>query len=549
MCAEQVNSGHLGSNTQRSALTVASVAEQDGSIEIGPGWADQVAARGDMLRISDADGTPIGALPKRGEEVVDLRAGPPNGAQRRDEGFLLAVPERKIPQRERRAVGRLVSDLGHLFDAAAVGVPLLLSSFVRDHVISRGVVLLFVMVVALMLWPTHRRGRHLIAPAEGLVSVIARVGLAPVITWGLLALVRLGEGATVTRMVDIVAIIQIVVLTFPLVLLGRVLSYRLAVLARNRGYDLEDTLVLGSGPTGLEIAQAIEDNPNTGLVPCGFIDRFDTDSDLPLVGRPENLPEILTATGVRNVVIAFGATSEEELVKIVRRCHDHDVQFFVVPRLFELGVSAGEVGHEVDGLPLVKVSCRNARSWKAKRAFDVVTSLLLLALTAPVFLACALGVKLTSPGPVFFRQVRVGIGGRPFEILKFRTMKVNDDSTTQWSVDDDDRVTSIGKFLRPSHLDELPQLLNVLRGEMSLIGPRPERPHFVEQFSAEIDGYEHRHRVPVGITGWAQVNGYWGDTSIERRVRLDNRYIENWSIWRDLVIALRTFPTLFGKRR
>jgi lipopolysaccharide/colanic/teichoic acid biosynthesis glycosyltransferase len=143
----------------------------------------------------------------------------------------------------------------------------------------------------------------------------------------------------------------------------------------------------------------------------------------------------------------------------------------------------------------------------------------------------------------------VGIGGRPFEILKFRTMKVNDDSATQWSVDEDDRVTAAGRFLRPSHLDELPQLLNVLRGEMSLVGPRPERPHFVEQFGAEIDGYHYRHRVPVGITGWAQVNGYWGDTSIERRVRLDNRYIENWSLWRDLVIGLRTIPTLLGRRR
>ena len=163
--------------------------------------------------------------------------------------------------------------------------------------------------------------------------------------------------------------------------------------------------------------------------------------------------------------------------------------------------------------------------------------------------AAAVAVKLTSRGPVFFRQVRCGLGGKPFEILKFRTMTVNDDSSTQWSVDGDERVTPVGRILRPSHLDELPQIFNVLRGDMSLVGPRPERPHFVEQFSSEVNGYDQRHRVPVGITGWAQVNGYWGDTSIERRVRLDNRYIENWSIWRDLVITMRTIPTLFGKRR
>ena len=161
-----------------------------------------------------------------------------------------------------------------------------------------------------------------------------------------------------------------------------------------------------------------------------------------------------------------------------------------------------------------------------------------------------IAVKLTSAGPVFFRQVRIGIGGRPFEILKFRTMRVNEDSATQWSVHrrrsgHPGRGASSARRTWTSS----PQLLNVLRGEMSLVGPRPERPHFVEQFGEEIDGYHVRHRVPVGMTGWAQVNGYWGDTSIETRVRLDNRYIENWSLWRDLVIGLRTIPTLLGKRR
>ncbi len=502
-----------------------------------------------MLKITEAEGSSVSGPVRDSVRVVDLRDAV--GARPRD-SVLLAEPARSIPQRERRVVGRLIYDIGHALDAAAVGVPLLLSSFVRDAVVSRGVVLLFVIVVTAMLWKTHRRGRHLISPSEGLISIVGRIGLAPVVTWALLAGVRyVGDGATVSRMVDIVAIIQIVVLTIPLILLGRVISYRLATLARARGYDIEDTLVVGSGPTGVEIAEAIEHNPNTGLVPCGFVDRFDSESSLPLVGRPENLRSILALTGVHNVVLAFGAASEQELVAIVRTCRDMPVQFFVVPRLFELGVSAGEVWHEIDGLPLVKVACPggSAHMWKAKRAFDLVAASLLLLLSAPVLLACAAAVKLTSRGPVFFRQVRIGIGCRRFEILKFRTMKVNDDSNTQWTVDDDDRVTAVGRFMRPSHLDELPQLVNVLKGDMSLVGPRPERPHFVEQFSAEIEGYEHRHRVPVGITGWAQVNGYWGNTSIERRVRLDNRYIENWSIWRDLVIALRTFPTLFGKRR
>lgn len=504
-----------------------------------------------MLKITEADGLLGGG--RHGDSLVidlteDRRAGP---EVERAAGPLLAPPRQRISRRERRAVGRFVRHMGHVLDAASVGLPILLSSFVvSDNQVSKGVVALFVVVVTLLLWPTHRRGRHVIAPSEGLLSLAARVSIAPVITWAILAVVRFHDGLGGTRMLDVVALIQIIVFTFPLVLLGRVISYKLWTRAREKGYDLEDTLIVGSGPTGVEVAEALDDNPRVGLVPCGFVDRFCAETgDLPWVGRHDDLPAILVATGVRNVVIAFGGAPETELVGIVRRCRDLDVQFYVVPRLFELGISAGDLGHEVDGLPLARVTTSDQRALRAKRIFDVVVAGLLMLLTAPVLLACAIAVKVSSPGPVLFRQVRVGLGGRPFEILKFRTMTVNDDSSTQWSVDSDDRVTAVGRILRPSHLDELPQLINVLRGEMSLIGPRPERPHFVEQFSAEVDGYEYRHRVPVGITGWAQVNGYWGDSSIERRVRLDNRYIENWSIWRDLVIALRTIPTLLGRRR
>ena len=501
-----------------------------------------------MLKITEADGF-AGVRTEGGTSVIDLTDH--DGAERLTvAGPLLSPPKESIAWRDRRAMGRALRTLGHLLDAAAIGVPLLLSGFVSDNVVSKGVVTLFVLVVTVLLWPTHRRGRHLIAPSEGLLSLAGRVAIAPVVTWSILAAVRLPQGLAVSRMLDVVAITQIVVVTFPLVLIGRVISYRIWTHARSRGYDLEDTLIVGAGPTGVEIAEALADNPHAGLVPCGFVDRFEAEGvDLPLVGHPEDLPAIIAATGVRRVVIAFGGVPERELVDIVRRCRGLGAQFFAVPRLFELGVSAGELGHEVDGLPLVNVASHDERELRAKRVFDVVVSAALLVLTAPVMIACAIAVKLTSRGPVFFRQVRCGIGGVPFEILKFRTMKVNDDSATQWSVDDDDRVTSVGRIMRPSHLDELPQLFNVLRGDMSLVGPRPERPHFVEQFSSEVNGYDHRHRVPVGITGWAQVNGYWGDTSIERRVRLDNRYIENWSIWRDFVITIRTLPTLFGKRR
>jgi len=537
---------------------------------------DRVLRRGDMLRYSEEGGSPAArrspdrlrlvdapdtddagsSLP----DVVDLRDRPascqisdadPTSVRR---GVLRAEPASTIARSERQAIGRGLGLLGHSLDAVALSIPFLVYGARPDVEFRWTVGALFVVIGTVLLWPTHRRGRQVIGPSEGLLSVATRVGVAPVITAGIVS-IRSWNLTTSAAYIDLTAILQVVVFTLPLVLLGRVLTVRATASARRRGYDLADTIVVGTGPVGREVVAALTATPRAGLVPCGYVDGSvdgsDDDLDLPLIGRPEDLPEILQVTGVHHVVLAFGSTSEAELVRIVRRCHDASVQFYAVPRLFELGVSHDQVGHEVDGLPLVSVRspATAARHWPAKRAFDLVAAVLLLFLTAPVILVCAVAVKLTSPGPVFFRQVRIGVGGRRFEILKFRTMVLNEESAVMWSTADDDRVTVVGRFLRPTHLDELPQLVNVLRGEMSLVGPRPERPHFVEQFGSEIDDYHDRHRVPAGITGWAQVNGYWGDTSIERRVRLDNRYIENWSLWRDLVIGLRTIPTLFGKRR
>lgn len=506
--------------------------------ELSAGGGRATVRAGTGTRPSSQGATPV---------LIDLRSVPAGG-----DVVVMREPQVELPLSERRAVGRLLRLCGHLLDFVALATPLLIAEAVLQQPIPAKIVALFAAVGTLMLWSTARRGRLVVPPSEGLLSIAARVGLTPIVALAIVSVVRMDQIDASGRSIDVLAVIWIVVATIPLILLGRLVTFRLAGLVRSRGYDLEDTLIVGTGPVGVGVAEALRANPEFGLVPSGFIDRFDDeDLPLPIVGRPEHLPEILARTGARHVILAFGAAGEQELVSIVRRCQDQRVQFYAVPRLFELGISAEDVGHEVDGLPLVPVRRpgSSADLWPAKRAFDIAASLFLIVLVSPLLLACALAVKLTSPGPVFFRQVRIGIGGRPFEILKFRTMRENDDSATRWCVDDDDRVTAVGRVLRPSHLDELPQLINVLKGEMSLVGPRPERPHFVEQFGEEIDGYHFRHRVPVGITGWAQVNGYWGDTSIETRVRLDNRYIENWSLWRDLVIGLRTIPTLLGKRR
>jgi exopolysaccharide biosynthesis polyprenyl glycosylphosphotransferase len=235
-----------------------------------------------------------------------------------------------------------------------------------------------------------------------------------------------------------------------------------------------------------------------------------------------------------------------------------DVEVHVVPRFFELGLAPeGPDVEQIWGIPLYRVrraALRDA-AWKVKRGIDVAVSLSMLVLLSPVFAAIALAVRLSSPGPIMFRQVRVGQHGRQIEVLKFRTLRVNTDSDITWSVEDDPRQTAVGKWLRRLSLDELPQLVNVLRGDMSVVGPRPERPHYVNRFSAQVVGYSDRHRLPVGLTGLAQVHGLRGDTSIEERARFDNFYIEHWSPWQDVKIVLRTGGAIFrdafhfGRRR
>ena len=229
------------------------------------------------------------------------------------------------------------------------------------------------------------------------------------------------------------------------------------------------------------------------------------------------------------------------MVRVLRACDETDVEVHVVPRFFELGVAP--VGNDIEyvwGIPLLRLHRAALRSplWRVKRPLDVVVAAALLVMTAPLFGLIGVCIRLTDRGPVFFRQTRVGQRGRLITIFKFRTLPMSDDSDHVWSVDGHAGMTRIGRFLRATSLDELPQLLNVLRGDMSLVGPRPERPTFVDKFAASYPHYRDRHRVPVGMTGWAQVNGLRGDTSIDERARFDNYYIEHWGLWRDFTILL-----------
>jgi exopolysaccharide biosynthesis polyprenyl glycosylphosphotransferase len=332
------------------------------------------------------------------------------------------------------------------------------------------------------------------------------------------------------------------------VFFGRIVSYKLVREARAIGLVQERTLIVGAGTLGSKAAATLKDHPEFGLVPIGFLDSFDDAGiPLPVLGAVDELESVVRQYDVSRVIVAFGGTREHDLVPIIRACDRLPVEVHVMPRFFELGVAKeGAFTDDLWGIPLVRLrrSALRTVAWRTKRVFDLIFGSALVIVCAPIFAVAALAVRLSSPGPIFFKQKRIGQRGEVFELLKFRTLCVNEDADTTWNVGRDERRTKVGRLMRTLSIDELPQLVNVLRGEMSLVGPRPERPYFVDQFRVAVPGYDDRHRVPAGMTGWAQVHGLRGDTSIKDRAVFDNQYVENWSLWRDLVILVRTVGTV-----
>lgn len=329
-------------------------------------------------------------------------------------------------------------------------------------------------------------------------------------------------------------------------LLFRALSYGVVRTLRVKGAIAHSTIVVGGDATARDIAQKLLRNPQYGLAPLGFLDTAPEGIDAlpaPLLGVPEDLPKTLERFSPRVLVIAHAALPEHQLVALVRACQRNRCEVFVIPWLYEI-YHVSEDMEFVWDMPLVRLrrSAYRSATWRLKRMVDVALTVTALVFLSPLLALCALAVYWEGGPGVIFRQERVGCDGRHFQLMKFRSMRpVNEsESQTQWNISHDLRVGPVGRFLRVTSLDELPQLFNILRGDMSLVGPRPERPHFAEEFGDLYRGYSARHRVPSGLTGWAQVHGLRGDTSIDDRARFDNFYIENWSLWLDLKIVLRT---------
>jgi exopolysaccharide biosynthesis polyprenyl glycosylphosphotransferase len=337
-------------------------------------------------------------------------------------------------------------------------------------------------------------------------------------------------------------VLRLALTTAGLLLAGRVVAYTALRAARRRRLLAEPVLVLGNGPVGQQIVAALCAHPELGLQPAGFLDNCPAPPGSPagVLGRPAELAEMIWRRRIRRVIVAFPEEADGDLVAILRAARQLPADVSVVPRLHEVGTSLPRARmDEIWGIPLIPLRRPSRAGQLAKRAFDVVTALTLLLLAAPLLLVLGVAVRLRLRRPALFRQVRVTGQGRQAEIVKLRTVTVHGDPDTCWVVPPQ-RATALGRFLRATHLDELPQLANVIRGEMSLVGPRPERPYFAQRFEQEIPGYADRHRMTAGLTGWAQVHGLNGDTSISDRARFDNAYVENWSFWLDLVILVRT---------
>ncbi|MBM4160132.1 MAG: undecaprenyl-phosphate glucose phosphotransferase [Ignavibacteria bacterium] len=321
-----------------------------------------------------------------------------------------------------------------------------------------------------------------------------------------------------------------------------------------RGKDLKQVIIVGTNSTARRVYSNIVANPSLGYKVLGYfsvngLGEMDL-THAPFLGRIEKVPEFIKEHVVDIVLVSLTYREHPQLYELVRDCEGLNTEIMMVPDMLELMTSGMRI-KELEGIPFIRIKSVPLTTWNVilKRTFDLTFSSIVLFLCSPLFAVIALLIKLDSKGPLFYVQERVGLDGKPFQLIKFRTMKVDAEKETGpiWARKDDPRRTRIGKFLRRFSLDELPQLVNVLKGDMSVVGPRPERRHFVDQFKKEVPRYLDRHRVKTGMTGWAQVNGLRGNAPIEERTKYDVYYVENWSIVFDLKIVMKTLrAVVFG---
>ncbi|WP_135556428.1 undecaprenyl-phosphate glucose phosphotransferase [Paenibacillus cymbidii] len=324
---------------------------------------------------------------------------------------------------------------------------------------------------------------------------------------------------------------------------------------RKKGYNKQYVLILGAGSLGRRFYKNLQQYPELGYEVVGFLDDYQTGQEeahrgyKPILGKVDELETIVGKVLIDEVIIALPLTAHSKYGAIISVCEKAGLRTMIIPDFYDY-LPARPHFDNFAGLPLINVRdipLDDMGNRFLKRAFDIAFSLAAIIITLPPMIAIAIGVKLTSRGPIIFKQERVGLNRRTFSMYKFRSMRVDSKLTadTGWTVANDPRRTAFGSFLRRTSLDELPQFFNILFGHMSVVGPRPERPHFVEQFKEEIPKYMVKHHIRPGLTGWAQSNGLRGDTSIEERISHDIFYIENWTFLFDVKIIWKTIVNGF----
>ena len=406
----------------------------------------------------------------------------------------------------------------------------------------------------LIAWPAVFYFRGLYEPRRGrsrveeVLSILLAVVFASVLLTGFTALYRPPEphdpnlAFTFSR----VFLAAFALVSYLLVATGR-LAVREAMRAmRRRGRNVSRILIIGAGRMGREVTQKILDHRELGFEVIGFLDDKKPRGEVlgrPILGTLKDLPGVLDRNPVEQVMIALPLEEKRKTMQILEHLGKECVEVRLVPDVLEYTALSASL-EDLDGTPLINLSRTPLEGWNsfAKRVIDVALSATLLIACLPFFAFIAVAIWWEDRGPAFYRQERMGIDGKSFHIWKFRSMRRDAEVSTGpiWAIRNDPRRTRIGSFLRRTSLDELPQLWNVLRGDMSLVGPRPERPAFVKEFKHKVPQYMQRHRVKSGITGWAQVHGWRGNTSIRKRIQYDIYYIENWSLRLDFKILWMT---------
>ena len=410
------------------------------------------------------------------------------------------------------------------------------------------------------LWVAWNRGYFLAALLFALAEILffyvanvysrnrrmrLRQEVAKLLEVGAFAVLALMAVLYLTRVVDFsrIAIAVYYVLSSALLIIKRLIVRSILRYRRKKGYNQKHVIIVGNGKHARQYVESIRNNPDLGYTIDGYVSRVERPDLGKHLGAYEDLEEILDQPGIDEVIITLEMHEVEFMNKIIAACDKSGIRICIIPYFSDYipAYSSIDTVGESRIINIREIPLDHMLNAFVKRFADILGSLVLIIITSPIMLFAAIGVKLSSPGPIIFKQERIGLNKEHFYMYKFRSMRINADSTKAWSTDVDPRKTKFGSFIRKCSIDELPQFFNVLKGDMSLVGPRPEIPFYVNQFKEEIPLYLVRQQVRPGITGWAQVNGYRGDTSIRKRIECDLYYIENWSIGLDIKIIFLTF--------